>query len=428
MKVLRAEPKTRATPPAPFSVDPANLLALYSLRLHQPRMDLGEVPLRPPATDHADGERKQQAVAALGGYPLRRIPAPSVSRRRARKLLRWTQRFFLLLGLLGVGTWGWFYAEAKFSQAYQGWRLDQLVQHRPSDLKTFVESYLAKIGIEITNGSQPPAAVPVPTKNPSSIPAPPPPVEGSLLGRMEIPRLALSTVVLEGDSNQVLRKAAGHIPGTALPGRAGNVAIAGHRDTFFRALRNIHEGDDIALETIAGTYHYRVDSTAIVAPKDIQVLKPSDQPSLTLVTCYPFSYVGSAPKRYIVHARQVERATDESSPFALSGPPPRLLPPARSRALGDSTRLARSAHHEKSAHQVARRWATPGHRHRSPGSSTDLHASAPLGSEKDATAVALSDPPADTHKSDGLRRRALAVPKRFASWLRSLPKSHAGSD
>jgi sortase A len=414
MRVLRAEPKTRGKPTAPFSVDPANLLALYAIRLHQPRVDLSEVPLTWPATDLVDGARKR-AAADLAKYPVRRVPDDSASRRRAKTLLRWTQRLLLLSGLLLIGTWGWFYAEATVFQAYQGWRLGQLVKHRPAELKTLVESRLAKIGIEVTSGSPPPAAVPAPTKSLPPSPQPPPPlVEGTLIGRVEIPRLALSAVVLEGDSNQVLRKAAGHIPGTALPGRAGNVAIAGHRDTFFRALRNVRKDDVIALETIASTYHYRVDSTDIVAPKDIRVLKPSDQPSLTLVTCYPFSYVGSAPERYIVHARQIE-----SSPTASSGPQPKPLPQAQSQAPANSPRQARSAHQAKPAHQVARRFATPRRSNRPAAPSSDRRASTPLGNGEGVAAPALSVPPVDAHKPGGLRRRVLAIPKRFASWLRS---------
>jgi len=94
----------------------------------------------------------------------------------------------------------------------------------------------------------------------------------------------------------------GHIPGTALPGNVGNVGLAGHRDTFFRALRNIQADDTIEMQTTAGTYRYVVKSTRIVTPRDVSVLQASGGETLTLVTCYPFYYVGSAPKRFIVHA------------------------------------------------------------------------------------------------------------------------------
>jgi len=94
----------------------------------------------------------------------------------------------------------------------------------------------------------------------------------------------------------------GRTPDFVLPGRMGNVGLAGHRDTFFRALRNIQQDDDIELQTEEGTYRYVVESTMVVAPRDVDVLAPSNQETLTLVTCYPFYYVGSAPKRFVVRA------------------------------------------------------------------------------------------------------------------------------
>jgi sortase A len=112
-------------------------------------------------------------------------------------------------------------------------------------------------------------------------------------------------MVREGAGEGTLRTAVGHIPGTALPGAAGNVALAGHRDTFFRALRNIRKNDSIDVQTGHGTYRYLVESTEIVGPRDVAVLKASGGETLTLVTCYPFYYVGSAPKRFIVRAAQV---------------------------------------------------------------------------------------------------------------------------
>jgi len=121
-----------------------------------------------------------------------------------------------------------------------------------------------------------------------------------LIGRIDIPRLSLSVIVMEGTSSKTLRRAAGHISGTALPGRPGNVGISGHRDTFFRPLRNIEPNDTITLTTTAGEYRYRVLFTRIVGPDDVTVLAPSDDPgdneTLTLVTCYPFYFVGPRQK------------------------------------------------------------------------------------------------------------------------------------
>ena len=127
---------------------------------------------------------------------------------------------------------------------------------------------------------------------------------GEILGRIEIPRIHLSVIVLEGSDSRILRLGAGHIRGTGLPGMIGNVGIAAHRDTFFRAVREIRPNDLITLTTLRGVFLYRVDGTEIVDPRDVQVLHRTEDAELTLVTCYPFYYLGSAPKRFIVHARQ----------------------------------------------------------------------------------------------------------------------------
>jgi sortase A len=136
-------------------------------------------------------------------------------------------------------------------------------------------------------------------------PSLPPLREGGLIGRVEIPRIGLSSIVLEGDGDAVLRHGAGHIPGTLLPGGKGNVGIAAHRDTLFRPLRNIQRGDLIRVTTLQGDYLYSVKSTRIVDPTDVAVLHSDGHEVLTLVTCYPFYYVGSAPKRFIVRAERV---------------------------------------------------------------------------------------------------------------------------
>jgi sortase A len=133
------------------------------------------------------------------------------------------------------------------------------------------------------------------------------PRRDGVFGQLEIPRLGVSVMVVEGVENSDLKRAVGHIPGTALPGESGNVAIAGHRDTFFRPLRSIQRDDTISLSTLQRTYRYRVVSTNVVPPEDIQVLYPTGRDILTLVTCFPFDYVGSAPKRFVVRAERVPR-------------------------------------------------------------------------------------------------------------------------
>ncbi|HXH25741.1 MAG TPA: class D sortase [Vicinamibacterales bacterium] len=128
------------------------------------------------------------------------------------------------------------------------------------------------------------------------------PLPGSAIGRIEIPRLGVSVVIRAGSDAKTLRLAVGHIPGTALPGDAGNVGLAGHRDTFFRRLKDIRPNDEIRLTTPEGQFVYRVADTWVVDPHDVWVLQPTPRPSVTLVTCYPFRYIGHAPQRFIVRA------------------------------------------------------------------------------------------------------------------------------
>jgi sortase A len=130
-----------------------------------------------------------------------------------------------------------------------------------------------------------------------------------LIGRIGIPRLSFSAIVVEGIDRATLRRAIGHIPGTALPGQPGNVGLAGHRDALFRPLRNLKVDDEIRFSTPSGDFRYEVESLRIVDPNDVSVLAASGQNVLTLVTCYPFYYVGPAPKRWIVRARQVSSLT-----------------------------------------------------------------------------------------------------------------------
>ncbi|HWE53789.1 MAG TPA: class D sortase [Bryobacteraceae bacterium] len=135
--------------------------------------------------------------------------------------------------------------------------------------------------------------------------APPAMARSGLIGRIEVPRLGLSAVVMEGDDAATLRRAVGHIPGTALPGQSGNTGVSAHRDTFFRPLKDIRTDDEISVTTLEGEFRYRVVSTEIVSPDDVDVLAPTSKEALTLVTCYPFYFVGSAPKRFIVRAERV---------------------------------------------------------------------------------------------------------------------------
>jgi sortase A len=123
------------------------------------------------------------------------------------------------------------------------------------------------------------------------------------LAVLRIPGIGLEVPVLEGTDDETLDRAVGHISGTAAPGEPGNVAIAGHRDGFFRALKDLKVGDALELETLAGKQQYDIETLTVVDPSDVQVLDPTPEPVLTLVTCYPFYFVGSAPQRFIVRAQ-----------------------------------------------------------------------------------------------------------------------------
>lgn len=140
-----------------------------------------------------------------------------------------------------------------------------------------------------------------------SVTVPPGP---ATVGEIEIPAAGLATRVLEGDDARILRLGVGHIPGTAVPGPSGNVGLAAHRNTFFRGLRKVQVGDEIKFVTKVGTFKYRVVSLRVVLPTAVEVLASTQQPTLTLVTCYPFDYVGDAPERLIVHAEMVTASPD----------------------------------------------------------------------------------------------------------------------
>jgi sortase A len=139
---------------------------------------------------------------------------------------------------------------------------------------------------------------------------------GGLVGMLDVPRLKLSTPVIEGDDDATLQRAVGHLPDTPLPWESGNSAIAGHRDGLFRPLKNLKVGDEVRFRSTREEFRYKVTSTSIVKPDDVSVLAPRAQDSLTLITCYPFYYVGSAPQRFVVHAERV------APTLASAEPPP----------------------------------------------------------------------------------------------------------
>jgi sortase A len=148
-----------------------------------------------------------------------------------------------------------------------------------------------------------------------------PVMPGDVIGRVDVPRLKLSAAVAEGDDDSTLGKAVGHLPDTPLPWQpGGNVALAAHRDTLFRPLKDIRINDEVRVATAHGEFLYRVRKTQIVEPEDVSVIAPTTRPTLTLITCYPFYFVGNAPHRFIVQAERVDPDPDsEPAGVAMRG-------------------------------------------------------------------------------------------------------------
>lgn len=149
--------------------------------------------------------------------------------------------------------------------------------------------------------------------------------DGGTIGEIEVPRLGLKSIVVQGDSENLLQLAVGHIPETALPGQAGNVALAGHRDGLFSPLRDVQQGDSIILRTPDREFQYEVEWTKVVPPTAVTVIQPTDEPALTLVTCFPFHYVGAAPERFVVRAREISVASRTLNAGPISADPPERL-------------------------------------------------------------------------------------------------------
>ena len=202
----------------------------------------------------------------------------------------------LTVAILCLGWFGWNWVATEVDQRWADYQLQSALRGQKPTVPGFVQEEMTQTQEQPV--PLPPPTVPDPGERPRILP-------GGVVGRVEVPRLNIAAVVRSGVDDKVLRRAVGHVPYTALPGQPGNVGIAAHRDTFFRNLKGVRVGDTIRMVTPAGTYEYLVDSLKIVWPKNVEVLDPTPDPALTLVTCYPFNYVGSAPKRFIVRAKQV---------------------------------------------------------------------------------------------------------------------------
>lgn len=237
--------------------------------------------------------------------------------------LKWIERCLWAAGLLALGACALVWLHARFQQARGNLELDRRIRLQTS--------------------STPATSAPTP--------APPKPAtaHGSLVGRLEIPRLKISAVVFEGTDSPVLERGVGHLAGSPLPGENGNVVMAAHRDTFFRPLRNIRANDEIIVTTEQGARRYEVESTKVINPDEAGVLDDTPDPTLTLVTCYPFRYVGHAPQRFIVRSREISNVTMVASQsttqpvISESKPVPVKARPVRARR---ATAVKATAKHE----------------------------------------------------------------------------------
>ena len=218
---------------------------------------------------------------------------------RSRTALGWIERGFYTAAILMLGGWAAVTVEARLYGYFQERRLAGLIEARPAEpappptttphQRRFVPAEPAA-----------PAATPLPALPPDD-----------LVGRIEVPRLNLRAIIAEGTDARTLRRAVGHLAGTPLPGEAGNVVLAGHRDTFFRALKDIRADDVVRITTPRGRFEYVVEATAVVEPTRTDVLDATARPSVTLVTCYPFFLMGDAPDRFVVRARLIGPGTTD---------------------------------------------------------------------------------------------------------------------
>lgn len=202
------------------------------------------------------------------------FPPPAPEKLRSKSSSRWLSNLPVLFGVICLAYVGASFAQSRLAQTWAAYVFD----HCPPGNAAITE-----------------------------------PVSGQWLGRLEIPRLNVSAMVREGDDDSTLRIAVGHLPGTALPGQPGTIALAGHRDTFFRALRSIRSNDLIRLQTQFRRYEYVVEEIKIVSPKQTEVLRSNSDSMLSLITCYPFNYVGSAPQRFVVRAKETQETRINTS-------------------------------------------------------------------------------------------------------------------
>jgi LPXTG-site transpeptidase (sortase) family protein len=268
--------------------------------------------------------RVEYEISPPDNFPPRAAALPSLGKSRTHRnwFARWTAPLVLfLIGCFALGYYAYDILDARLFQDDQSRQFDQARRDAHDNSappsapdKNPADELRAEALADLRSRAQKtPTSPEMPAFGETAIvneSAQPQIAAGNIpLGRIEIASIGLSAMIQEGTSDRTLQRGVGHIAGTALLGKSGNVGLAAHRDTFFRKLRDIQAGDDIKLTSLTGSVLYRVELISIVEPEDSRVLRDSGENILTLVTCYPFSYIGPAPKRFIVRARQISSGT-----------------------------------------------------------------------------------------------------------------------
>ena len=215
---------------------------------------------------------------------------PRAARKR-RRAVSWIESLLWMIGCAALGYCAFIWGRAQYDQV-QGNRMVDRGQFQFEDTRPSVDHRESDVKVR--------------------------PPTGSLVGRIEIPRLKLSAVIFEGTDDVTLDRGVGHLAGTATPGESGNLVLAGHRDTFFRPLKKIREGDEIDVTGPDGVSRYKVEFTQIVAPEATEVLRSTGGATLTLITCYPFRFIGNAPERFIVRGHKIEGDDPAASHVTVS--------------------------------------------------------------------------------------------------------------
>lgn len=222
-----------------------------------------------------------------------------------RRLLVVTANLLMLAGAGCLLVWVWAFFEGALYQHFQRVEFTRSIARRSVPVESaIIEPGTAPARIETVTAPDNSASalrrLPQPSLRNLFGPDP------QLVGRLEIPGVHLSVMVRDGVDDDTLRRAAGHLPASALPGQPGDFVLLGHRDTFFRPLRDIQRGDALTMETRAGKFTYIVDSLEVTSPEAIKI-QQDEYASATLITCFPFTYIGPAPRRFVVHARLAQR-------------------------------------------------------------------------------------------------------------------------